>query len=295
MNYKSFDGATYQIFAGFDCLPPSFLLASRNEPLTSLIYEDTPSADAAIATAPATVYRYLRPVNLLSDTPIDVIDGSVYLNDDDTLRSLLRTNFDWSDLKSYKIGVQRCCPVVLKPVLNYFQMTQNQAVVHQIFCGALDFRTVKRCQLTAVIAKSLLEAEYQATICAACENARLFPERPGARTLFLSLLGCSEGFDNPIRMVCGALLRSRELIEHCGLQIYLVCNDREFEIVWPKLQEMVEKLGGEVINTGIARAEEDLVTEQCSCGSRVVWCVLVFVLLLSALWFVIDSSGWSVF
>jgi hypothetical protein len=268
MNHEKFNGATFQILTGFDCIP---ILPDTANPLTIFGGEQTESAKSAMATAPATVYRwYLRnseTVNLLDETPLKVSNGIAYFDDGDGVES-----FDWSDLSRYKVGVQRRCPVILRPNLRYFQRvpTSQQSKVHQIFCSALNFSVVEKSALTIRIAEFLLEAQYRATILAASENARLFPDAPGARILFLTLLGCREDFDNPPDLVCRAIFRCRDVIANSGLQIYLVCKgDVEFEAASTVLHNFVEEFKGEIIKTTPVEDEIDLIGSECSCGSGV--------------------------
>jgi hypothetical protein len=231
--------------------------------------ERTPSAHASLATAPATVYRHHlldADVNLLDLTPLTVSDGAVVLSDDSVVES---DRFDWSDLSHYKVGVQRRCPVILKKNLKNFERTSGSVEVHQVFCSALNFTTVNRCALTIRISEALLEAEYRATILVACENARLFPDAPGARTLFLAMLGCGEGFENEPELVCDAILRCRDAIVASGLEIFLICDgEREFAAA-DRLRPITEELGGGVIETAPAEDEAEIACEECGCWDGV--------------------------
>jgi hypothetical protein len=60
MSHASFDGVTYQIFCGFNCLPDDLLSDSESkadDKVTSLVYDGSPDAQSAVITGPATVYR----------------------------------------------------------------------------------------------------------------------------------------------------------------------------------------------------------------------------------------------
>jgi hypothetical protein len=216
---------------------------------------------------------------LLEETPLKVSNGIASVDGGE--------DFEWEDLSRYKIGVQRRCRVVMKQNIRLFERVTpgREAEVHQIFCSALDFSTVERCDLTIRIANAILEAEYRATILAACENARLFPKAPGARTLFLTLLGCGE-FENPPEDVCDAILRCRDVIASSGLEIYLVCNgEREFKAA-ERLHGLAKELGGGVIETRPAEDEGDLALGECRCCTGLLACMIVlFVVIATALWF----------
>jgi hypothetical protein len=266
-----------------------------------LVFDGSPDAQSAIVTGPSTVYRYYfyehptgqvgqleGELNLLSRTPLHVDHGSVILDDDEEdVKPLFEQQFDWDDLSHYQIGVQPRCRVELRKAGPFMrEVREGNQEVHQVFCGALNFAHVKRCRFTAAIARYLLEAEYRATILAACENARRYPGRTGSRTLVLQMLGGDGPFHNPLILICKALAACRDVIDGSGLSIFLVCEgDREFAVAEEHLKGLVEEFHGQKIQTKVVENEEDLEGEPCA--SKVVavgvivllaWCALMVVL-----------------
>jgi hypothetical protein len=228
-------------------------------------------------------------VNLLSRTPLRVERGSVILDED--AKELFERQFDWADLAHYQIGVQRRCRVELRRAGPFMrEVREGNQEVHQVFCGALNFAYVLRCKFTATIAYHLLEAEYRATILAACENARRYPERVGSRTLVLKMLGADEQFHNPLIIICKALAACRDVIDGSGLSIFLVCEgDREFAAAEEHLKGIVQEFHGQIIETKVVKDEEDLEGEPCACASEILavglilvvfWCALMIVALV---------------
>jgi hypothetical protein len=129
------------------------------------------------------------------------------------------------------------------------------------------------------IAGYLLEAEYRATILAACENARKFPKERGSRTLFLVLLGCNPEVGNPVDFVCRAIERCADLIARSGLKVFLVCeNQHEFVGAIAALNGMMKNLKGKVIKTSVSRCKFD--NNESERNAIHIFCVVFFVIIL---------------
>ncbi len=108
------------------------------------------------------------------------------------------------------------------------QVTLGDAshVVSQAYCSAMPVAyTPHARELWAPLAKLILEAAYEATICAAMLNA----SRGASRRLFLTLLG-GGAFGNEPDWIFEALRRAFDLHPDCGLEAAIVShgwsNDR---------------------------------------------------------------------
>lgn len=100
------------------------------------------------------------------------------------------------------------------------QVTLDEAshTVSQAYCSAMPVAYTRHAQeLWAPLAKLILEAAYEATICAAILNA----DRIRNNRLFLTLLG-GGAFGNDPDWIMGAIRRSLELYSDSGLDIAVV-------------------------------------------------------------------------
>lgn len=102
------------------------------------------------------------------------------------------------------------------------QVTLNDAshTVSQAYCSAMPVAyTEHAAELWAPFAKLILEAAYEATICAAILNA----DRTGNNQLFLTLLG-GGAFGNNLDWITGAIRRSLDLYTDSGLVVAVVSH-----------------------------------------------------------------------
>ena len=100
------------------------------------------------------------------------------------------------------------------------QVTHNecQHTVTQAFCAALPVAYSHHApQLWEPFAKLILEAAYEATICAAIINARI----TGQKRLYLTLLG-GGAFGNRMSWIIDAIRRSIELYQWADLEVAIV-------------------------------------------------------------------------
>ncbi len=115
------------------------------------------------------------------------------------------------------------------------QVTLNDAshTVSQAYCSALPVAyTHHPAELWAPFATLVLEASYEATICAAIINAT----RNGNRSLFLTLVG-GGAFGNEVHWIIHAIRRSLSLYADSGLEISVVSHAKSK----PYVQELVRE------------------------------------------------------
>lgn len=108
-------------------------------------------------------------------------------------------------------------------------------VVSQAYCSALSVAYCEHpTELWAPFATLVLEAAYEATICAAIINAH----RTGKKTLFLTLLG-GGAFGNDMAWIMGAIRRSVREYSESGLDIAIVSYGRSNPCVQRLVSEFV--------------------------------------------------------
>ncbi len=110
-------------------------------------------------------------------------------------------------------------------------------VVSQAYCSALPVAYTKHpAELWARFATLVLEASYEATICAAIINA----VRTTNNTLFLTLLG-GGAFGNELDWITGAIRRSLSQYHDCGLDVAIVSYGRSQSCVQQLATEYIGK------------------------------------------------------
>jgi hypothetical protein len=115
----------------------------------------------------------------------------------DALRGLLRIGIQWNT----QVTLDDC-----------------QHLVSQAYCSALPLgRSADDGRLWEGFARLVLEAAYEATICAAILNSRT----NGSNRLFLTLLG-GGAFSNRTGWITDGILRASNLYKHAGLEIAIV-------------------------------------------------------------------------
>ncbi len=116
------------------------------------------------------------------------------------------------------------------------QVTLNGSshVVSQAYCSAMPVSyTEHSADQWAQFAILVLEAAYEATVCAAIENAA----RTGNNRLYLTLLG-GGAFGNQMEWIGGAIQRAISLYTDCGLDIAIVSYGRSKPIVQQLMQTL---------------------------------------------------------
>ncbi len=109
------------------------------------------------------------------------------------------------------------------------QVTLNglSHVVSQAFCSAMPVSyTEHSTELWAPVAILILEAAYEATICASIENAA----RTGNNRLFLTLLG-GGAFGNELKWILDSIHRAISLYRDGGLDVAIVSYGRSRPLV----------------------------------------------------------------
>jgi len=97
-------------------------------------------------------------------------------------------------------------------------MGDSSHVVSQAYCSAMPVSySPHSSELWAAFAKIVLEAAYEATICAAIENA----QRTGNNDLYLTLLG-GGAFGNALNWITDSIRRAVCQYNDCGLSIAIV-------------------------------------------------------------------------
>jgi hypothetical protein len=119
---------------------------------------------------------------------------------------------------SLRIGLQLDTQVTLNGLSH---------VVSQVYCSAMPVSyTEHSSQLWAPVAILILEAAYEATICASIENAA----RTGNNRLFLTLLG-GGAFGNELEWILDSIHRAISLYADCGLDVAIVSYGRSRPLV----------------------------------------------------------------
>lgn len=118
------------------------------------------------------------------------------------------------------------------------QVTLDSAshIVSQAYCSALPVSyTEHSLELWAPFANLVLEASYEATICAAIINAA----RTGNNTLYLTLIG-GGAFGNELDWIVNAIRRALRLYSDSGLDVSMVSYSRSK----PCVQQLVRDFAG---------------------------------------------------
>ena len=109
-----------------------------------------------------------------------------------------------------------------------------QHLVSQAYCSALPVAyTPHAAHLWAPFAQLVLEAAYEATLCAAIVNARTH----GTKTVFLTLLGGGV-FGNDTAWILGALQRAVRLYQQAALDVAIV----SYGASQPAVQHLVQHI-----------------------------------------------------
>ena len=227
-----FDGATFQVPSGFNCLQFVGPDQTARMGITNYVYDEAPGPSAAIACAGSLLYRNYfclnpdgsrgqigREVELLSGTPLRVEHGFVVMTEEEA-QVLSEQEFDWDDLTHYRVGVQRMCQVTTtRDEGRVRAIMETDQRVHQVFTGTLRFDSlVVENSFTKRLAKNIISAGYRTCILVAWANALAFPDRAGSNKLVLSTDGV------PCDLLVEALRSCMDVIQNCGLDSYIVCH-----------------------------------------------------------------------
>lgn len=243
-------GAMFQVASQFNLLE---MVSPSYSPEDGIdIYENdrTQGPACAIACGAGTIYRnYFAEVNgqtgQSSDNQIDCLSdiGEALGNTDGSLwamkngyalptasglhaisqRLSAASEAERDELRQrLRIGVQWDTEVTLECASH---------TVTQAYCSALPVAySSQPAARWADFAQLVLEASYEATICAAVLNA----QNTGNKTVFLTLLG-GGAFGNSEHWIVAALKRALSLYRHTGLQLAIVSYGRSK----PCVQELV--------------------------------------------------------
>lgn len=256
------NGATYLAASNFNCLEFCSGRQTAADGITNYVYDPTQGPYCALATAGAVMYRnYFIPrengkrgqigddIKLLGKTPIYVDNGFPFVKEEKDVKKLAEIPFDYSDHDVYYIGVHRNCEVTTtRGTQNgFFADVKTPMIAHHVYAAALNFMRnhVWKNEFTLNIEKHILEAEYRATIYAAWENSLLYPDLPGSKKLFLTLLGGGVHL-NPTDLICNAITVNKDLIEESGLEVIVVCFS-DFEDTYQYLKSTIEETHGKIL------------------------------------------------
>ena len=226
-----FDGATFQVPSGFNCLQFVGPDQTAGMGITNYVYDEAPGPSAAIACAGSLLYRNYfclnpdgsrgqigREIELLDGTPLRVEHGFVVMTEEEA-QALSEQGFDWDDLAQYRVGVQRMCQVTTMRDEGRVRAIDTDQRVHQVFTGTLKFESlVVENSFTKRLAKNILAAGYRTCMLVAWANALAFPDHAGSNKLVL----CADGV--PGDLLVEALRSCTDVIQNSGLDIYVVCR-----------------------------------------------------------------------
>jgi hypothetical protein len=231
-------GALFQVASQFNLLE---MVSPSVTPERGVgIYENDPTQGpaCAIACGAGTIYRnYFVPVNgqtgQSAENQIDCLsDIGAALGNDESRLWAMRNGYAWPTqsglaevshrLRASSEGDIDALRRLLRIGIHWdTQVTINDCehTVSQAYCSALPVAYVpglKR-SLWAEFARFVLEASYEATICAAILNS----VRSGTNRLFLTLLG-GGAFGNDMEWIVGAIHRALSLYRSTGLEVAIV-------------------------------------------------------------------------
>jgi hypothetical protein len=250
-------GAMFQVASQFNLLEMTSPMVMPEDGVG--IYENdfTQGPACAIAAGAGTIYRnYFVPVNgqpgQSADNQIDCLadlgqrlgnaderlwamTNGYALPTEEGLREVNRKlgQMDESDLDALRgllrIGIQRDTQVTLQDCSHR---------VSQAYCSAMPVAYTRHSRdLWAPLAALVLQAAYEAAICASLENAA----GTGNNRLYLTLLG-GGAFRNDTAWILDAIQRAVSLHPDCGLDIAIVSHGRSK----PAVQQLARKLNAAI-------------------------------------------------
>jgi hypothetical protein len=230
-------GALFQVASQFNLLEMVSPNVTPEQGIAGYEYDKTQGPACAIAAGAGTIYRnYFVEVNgkigQTADNQIDCLadigaklgntqnrlwemkNGYALASQDGLteINSIINTSSeeDLDDLRSrLRIGIQWHTEVTLG--------SSNHAVT-QAYCSALPVAYSRHSsEQWESFAKIILEASYEATLCAGILNA----EETGNNKVYLTLLG-GGAFGNPMPWIIQAIHRALERYRHVNLEVYIV-------------------------------------------------------------------------
>lgn len=234
-------GAFFQVASQFNLLEMVSPSVTPEQGVAGYAYDKTQGPACAIAAGAGTIYRnYFVHVNgkvgQTADNQIDcladigeklgntdnrlwVMKNGYALASEDGLREINRTihSFNRSELDDLRtrlrIGLQWHTEVTLGP---------SNHTVTQAYCSALPVAYAQpSVEQWESFAKLILEASYEAALCAGLLNAR----ETGNTKIYLTLLG-GGSFGNPMSWIIQAIHRALERYRHFNLEVYIVSHRR---------------------------------------------------------------------
>lgn len=245
-------GALFQVASQFNLLEMVSPRVTPDDGIGGYEGDFTQGPSCAIAAGAGTIYRnYFVPVKgqigQSADNQIDCLAGLGQLlgNSDGHL---------WEMVNGYALASAKGLTEIAQKLsssdpleLDHFRQALQIGVqwdtqvtlecashtVSQAYCSALPVAYTRHDpELWAPFAQLVLEAAYEATLCAAIINA----SRTGNKQVFLTLLG-GGAFGNEPDWIFGAIRRALENYADCGLEVIVVSYSRSI----PLVQELVRE------------------------------------------------------
>jgi len=230
-------GALIQVASQFNLLEMISPSAIPEEGVTKYENDPTQGPACAIAAGAGTIYRnYFVRVNgeigQSVDNQIDCLaDIGIALGNIDNQLWEMKNGYALATtegLKEIKNNLERCTEIErdgIRQLLRIGIQTNTEVTigssahaVTQAFCSALPIAYNKQpLGLWSPFAQLILEASYEATICAAILNS----EATGNSKVFLTLVGGGV-FGNNIKWILAAIRRSIDLYRHFNLDVAIV-------------------------------------------------------------------------
>lgn len=246
-------GAMFQVASQFNLLEMTSPNVSPEDGVGIYEHDFTQGPACAIAAGAGTIYRnYFAPVNgktgQSADNQIDCLIeiGKRLENTDQQLWSMVNgymlpsqsglesINQQFESLDELQRDELRGLLRIGLHLDTQVTLGEETHVVSQAYCSALPVAyTSHSSQLWKPFAKLILEAAYEATICASIENAA----RTGNNGLYLTLLG-GGAFGNEMEWIEDAILRAISIYRDSGLSIALVSFARSK----PAVQRLLHRL-----------------------------------------------------
>jgi hypothetical protein len=230
-------GSLFQVASQFNLLEMASPSATPEHGVGIYAYDQTQGPACAIAAGAGTIYRnYFVPlhgrIGQSENNQIDCLadlgralgnsenrlwemrngyalaSASGLMEISNRLRASSEKNLD--ELRELlRVGIQRDTQVTLKG---------SNHKVSQVYCSALPVAYSKHpSDLWEGFARLVLEASYEATICAAILNA----QRMGNKRVFLTLLG-GGAFGNETRWIMDSIRRVLKLYKDWGIEVVIV-------------------------------------------------------------------------
>lgn len=237
-------GALFQVASQFNLLEMTGPTVRPEDGLTRYAGDPTQGPACAIAAGAATIYRnYFAPVgdDIAGQGEGRQLDGLVDLGTALSAATGLSVDALWSMQNGYALCTQPGLAAITQHLnaaddvthehlrgllrlglhrdVEVTDSTQRPGpLVSQIFCSALPVRySGVPATHWAAFARLVLEAAYEATLCAAALNAR----RGASKVLMLTSLG-GGAFGNDAEWIHGAMARALERARHFDLDVRLV-------------------------------------------------------------------------